>query len=161
MNVVELSNGPQYDSEPVRQENWLERRFGRPSSAGVSALLYACGMLLVLASQWFPMFGTTSTGATTTSPEFGFAPRTTANFATAETIEQIPYYLIWLVVFVLAGALIFGTQSRRPMMFGAAVGALGVQAMVVLPVLRHPMMLLSISQQVVPNAKVHYMSGTV
>ncbi len=160
MNIVELSNASRYESESSGSTSWANRTFGKASSSGLATLLFACGFLLLLASQWFPMVSATINPATFNSDEFG-APLKSGNMADAQLIMQIPYYLVWLVVFVLLGALLFAPPTRRQVFFGAGAGALGVQTLIVLPILRKPLFLLDGNPaEPMTGITTHYQSGT-
>jgi hypothetical protein len=158
MNVVELSNASRLESsESSRRGNRFTWRLTGPYATRISVAFYAAGLILVAAAQWFPMVGTGTVARTGPVADGAFA--LTANIATAPSILQIPYYLIWVVVFVLTGTLVFSSRATRPMLFGASVGALGVQALVVLPVLRRPALILSVSSELSSQVSLHRMSG--
>ncbi|HEY1488514.1 MAG TPA: hypothetical protein VGF84_20555, partial [Micromonosporaceae bacterium] len=57
---------------------------------------------------------------------------------------QAPYYLLWLVVFSAAGALVFLTGARRMVAFAVGAGGLASQLLIVLPLLHRPLALLSL-----------------
>jgi hypothetical protein len=138
MNIVELSNESRYETESTGPSGWLRRNFGRPSSAGLAALLVVAGFLLVVASEWYPLVKASfrdpnSDTLSTVHRQLGMM--------NSETLLQIPYFLIWVVVFMSAGALAFASKARRQVLFGASAGALAVQALIVLPILRTPSMI--------------------
>jgi hypothetical protein len=54
------------------------------------------------------------------------------------TILVLAYYLIWAVVLALAGATVYAPWRARHALFGAAVGAIAVQFVAIVPLLRHP-----------------------
>jgi hypothetical protein len=54
------------------------------------------------------------------------------------TILVLAYYLIWAVVLALAGATVYAPRRARHALFGAAVGAIAVQFVAIVPLLRHP-----------------------
>ena len=158
MNIVELSNASRYESESSGPTTWVGRTFGKASPSGLATLLLICGFVLVAASQWFPLVRSVVDPSKFDADAFG-QPMATANIADAQFVLQIPYYLIWLVVFVLLGALVFAPGARRPVLFGAGAGALAVQALLVLPILRRPVLLVNGS----PDERgitMHYQSGT-
>ncbi|HKE63795.1 MAG TPA: hypothetical protein VKB59_03985 [Micromonosporaceae bacterium] len=59
------------------------------------------------------------------------------------TALVLTYYVMWTIVLSLAGATVFAPPRVRQPLFGATVGALVVQFVAILPLVRHPKMLVS------------------
>lgn len=103
--------------------------------------------VLLLASQWMPWASIASQSSP--SPNFG-ATGNTATFGTSSTgafsvgIDEantamiLTYHLIWVIVLALAGATVFGSRRSRQPLFGATIGAIVVQFVAIVPLLRHP-----------------------
>ncbi|HEU0238619.1 MAG TPA: hypothetical protein VFR11_04985 [Micromonosporaceae bacterium] len=59
------------------------------------------------------------------------------------TVLVLTYYVMWTIVLSLAGATVFAPPRVRQPLFGATIGALVVQFVAILPLVRHPKMLVS------------------
>jgi hypothetical protein len=56
----------------------------------------------------------------------------------ATTAMTLTYHLMWVIVLALAGATVFASRRARQPLFGATIGAIVVQFVAILPLLRHP-----------------------
>ena len=50
----------------------------------------------------------------------------------------LTYHLMWVIVLALAGATVFASRRSRQPLFGATIGAIVVQFVAIVPLLRHP-----------------------
>jgi len=143
MNIVDL-NGPGSTSEDGFGESaaWGRTGWARGllDPARASAILVVAGFALVMASQWFPWVHISTTRRFFSSDDPTIP--TSAGMTSADVL-QIPYYVVWLIVFVCCGALVYTTGPRRRAYFGAAAGALAAQALIVVPILHRPMALVN------------------
>lgn len=163
MEIVDLNADQRYDDDPSERAGlrWIERTDGGPvrfirrtGPAQRSAVLLSVGFLLVLASQWYPWVRVTGV-----SKEFdGVMPLRNGDMINSYGILPIPYYLLWLMVFMSAGSLLFAAGRRRRALFGAAVGALATQLLIVIPVLHRPAVLVYDSR--IPNLRVVHTAGS-
>lgn len=116
---------------------------GRPSSVTTAALLLAAGFALVLAAQVLPWARVALKVQSSDVDGFSLSTSSsstgvTVSASSMETVLSIPYHLLWVAVFGLAGAVMFAPLARRRMLFGAAFGAVIAQAAVVIPLLKAP-----------------------
>jgi hypothetical protein len=109
---------------------------------------FAVTFVLLLASQWLPWANVVPQSRQT--PNFGATDNGVATLATsssgpfnvgiddANTAMILTYHLIWVIVLALAGATVFASRRTRQPLFGAAIGAIVVQFVAIIPLLRHP-----------------------
>jgi hypothetical protein len=108
----------------------------------------AVTFVLLLASQWMPWanvvpqsnqnlnFDATANAVATlaTSSSGAFE----VSIDDANTAMILTYHLMWVIVLALAGATVFASRRTRQPLFGAAMGAIVVQFVAIIPLLRHP-----------------------
>jgi len=139
MNIVDLNDsGRPSETGSGAPAGWS--RLLDPARA--SAILVVVGFALVMASQWFPWVRISATVSIFASDDNITSVPTSAGMTSADVL-QIPYYIVWVVVFVCCGALVYATGPRQRAYFGAAAGALAAQALIVVPVLHRPMALVN------------------
>ena len=104
--------------------------------------------VLLLASQWMPWANV----APQLTPTNGVDPNESSfqsvelvvrgthdvGINDANTAMTLTYYLMWVIVLALAGATVFASRRSRQPLFGATIGAVVVQFVAILPLLRHP-----------------------
>jgi hypothetical protein len=102
-------------------------RTGRRSAA----IGLAVAFVLLFSSQWLS-WANVGTDGPGQSSEVG------VGIDGGPTILVLAYYLIWALVLALAGATVYAPRRARHALFGAAIGAIAVQFVAVVPLLRHP-----------------------
>jgi hypothetical protein len=111
-----------------------------------AAIGVAFTFVLLLASQWIPwakvqpqtgsVTDASGSGAVGTLDLVGGAYK--VGIDDASTTLTLSYYLIWVIALALAGATVFASRRTRQPLFGAAIGAIVVQFVAIVPLLRHP-----------------------
>jgi hypothetical protein len=104
--------------------------------------------VLLLASQWMPWANIAPQSAPSTSLDANGDPVVTfqslvngtydVGINDASTAMTLTYHLMWVIVLALAGATVFASRRSRQPLFGATIGAIVVQFVAILPLLRHP-----------------------
>lgn len=100
--------------------------------------------VLLLASQWMPWANVVpQPGQTTDSSNFSNITSSLSGgfnvgIDDASTSMTLTYNLMWVIVLALAGATVFASRRSRQPLFGATIGAIVVQFVAILPLLRHP-----------------------
>jgi hypothetical protein len=104
--------------------------------------------VLLLASQWMPWANIVPQANPTTSFDANGNPTSTVELLgngtynvginDANTAMTLTYYLMWVIVLALAGATVFASRRVRQPLFGATIGAIVVQFVAIVPLLRHP-----------------------
>ncbi len=109
----------------------------------------AATFVLLLASQWLPWANvvpqsqqTPNLDATGSAVVGTFSTTSSGAFDVgiddASTAMILTYHLMWVIVLALAGATVFASRRARQPLFGATIGAIVVQFVAILPLLRHP-----------------------
>jgi hypothetical protein len=127
-----------------------------------AAILVTIGFGLVLASQWFSWFSV-RVQPDLFGPDDGLAERLAPSFGITDSasVVQMPYYLVWLVLFTCCSASLFAPRSRRGLWLGAAAGALVTQVLIVTPIIHRPTVLLNnVFQGLDFEARVERTAGT-
>ena len=104
--------------------------------------------VLLLASQWMawatvtPQSTPTSVVDSNGNPEQSLQIDVRGTYDVgindANTAMTLTYHLMWVIVLALAGATVFASRRSRQPLFGATIGAIVVQFVAILPLLRHP-----------------------
>jgi len=153
MDIVETSTTPAY---PIGADPAGAYRSGpgpfpalrRLTPNTLALALFVLGFVLVLGAQLTPWIRLDLPARY--QPPVADTP-STLNMLDAGLI-MVPYYLVWISVFVCCGALLYTENRRRRVLFGAAAGLLAAQVLIVVPVLQKPSILWSV--YLVDSAKV-------
>lgn len=104
--------------------------------------------VLLAASQWMPWANVAPQSTPSTSLDVNGNPVPTVPLLAsgtydvgindANTAMTLTYHLMWVIVLALAGATVFASRRSRQPLFGATIGAIVVQFVAILPLLRHP-----------------------
>jgi hypothetical protein len=101
--------------------------------------------VLLIASQWMPWANvapqsTPSAGLDANGIPVPLLANGTYDVGIndANTAMTLTYHLMWVIVLALAGATVFASRRSRQPLFGATIGAIVVQFVAILPLLRHP-----------------------
>ncbi len=104
--------------------------------------------VLLLASQWMPWANVTpqptptngvdSNSSSFQSGEIVVRGSYDIGINDANTAMTLTYHLMWVIVLALAGATVFASRRSRQPLFGATIGAIVVQFVAIVPLLRHP-----------------------
>jgi hypothetical protein len=104
--------------------------------------------VLLLASQWMPWANVTpqvtptngvdANASSFQSVELVVRGTYDVGINDANTAMTLTYHLMWVIVLALAGATVFASRRSRQPLFGATIGAIVVQFVAILPLLRHP-----------------------
>src|SRR5262245_25373225 len=104
-----------------------------PRSAAVGLLT---AFVLLVVSQWAPW---ASVGAANVD----HSQDVPVGIDGGSTVLVLTYYVMWTLVLSLAGATVFAPPRVRQPLFGATIGAIVVQFVAILPLVRHPKTLVS------------------
>jgi hypothetical protein len=104
--------------------------------------------VLLFASQWMPWANVTpqstptagfdATGSAVTGAQFLARGTYDVGIDDSNTAMILTYHLMWVIVLALAGATVFASRRLRQPLFGATIGAIVVQIIAIIPLLRHP-----------------------
>jgi hypothetical protein len=104
--------------------------------------------VLLLASQWMPWANVTPRTTATNGVDANSASIQNVELVVkgtygvgindASTAMTLTYHLMWVIVLALAGATVFASSRSRQPLFGATIGAIVVQFVAIVPLLRHP-----------------------
>jgi hypothetical protein len=104
--------------------------------------------VLLVASQWMPWANVAPQSTPSAGPDDNGNPVATVPLLAngtydvgindANTAMTLTYHLMWVIVLALAGATVFASRRSRQPLFGATIGAIVVQFVAILPLLRHP-----------------------
>jgi|GEM_PF-6592811 len=142
---VDDDDAPRRSRLALARDHWRSyviRRGRRGAVIGVGITF-----VLLFASQWMPW--ATVTPRSTPSNNFAAGNPVTSvqllvrgtydvGIDDANTAMNLTYHLMWVIVLALAGATVFGSRRTRQPLFGATIGAIVVQFIAIVPLLRHP-----------------------
>jgi len=139
---IDEDDQPQHSRLALARHQWRNYVIRHGRRGAVIGLGIA--FVLLLASQWMPWATVVPQSSQTTDSSnvsnitFSLGDGFNVGIDDANTAMSLTYHLIWVIVLALAGATVFASRRSRQPLFGAAIGAIVVQFVAIVPLLRHP-----------------------
>jgi hypothetical protein len=133
---VDDDDAPRRSRLALARDQWRSYVVRRGRRGAVIGL--GITFVLLLASQWMPWANITPQSTPSDDVQVLVRGAYDVGIDDSNTAMILTYHLMWVIVLALAGATVFASRRMRQPLFGATIGAIVVQFIAIVPLLRHP-----------------------